>query len=183
MRTDPFRALGRTSAALLAALVLAPVAEAAPKQKRYGIEGEIVRYDEAAKALVVRVLQTKVAGRFASGNTVGGEAPADVRRGAEMSFAVEPEGSVLRRTVIKAMTGGGLDTSGTKQGFKAALAKIPTDARLDHLEAEKSRERMLGQRFGQDYATQKRCLCKWCCDARAAARREPKKKRRRRGAP
>ena len=49
MRTDPFRALGRTSAALLAALVLAPVAEAAPKQKRYGIEGEIVRYDEAAK--------------------------------------------------------------------------------------------------------------------------------------
>ncbi len=73
------------------------------------------------------MLETKVEGRFASGNTVGGKAPADIKRRSEQEFAVEPSGSVLRRTVIKAMTGGGLDTTGTPEGFKKALEKVPED--------------------------------------------------------
>jgi hypothetical protein len=118
--------------ALLAALLLAVCAPAGPaaaasKGKRFGIEGDIVRYDAARKVLVVRVVSTDVAGRFASGNTVGGRAPDEIKRGQEAEFAVEPEGSVLRRTVIKAQTGGGLDTSGTAAGFQQALTKVPAD--------------------------------------------------------
>jgi hypothetical protein len=113
--------------ALPALAALAPGDAAAKPSKRFGIEGEVLGYDAAREVLKVLVLETKVAGRFASGNTVGGAAPDDVKRRTEHEFAVEPEGSVLRRTVIKAMTGGGLDTSGTPEGFQKALAKIPDD--------------------------------------------------------
>jgi len=103
----------------------------ARKNKRFGIEGEIVEYDEATKSLTVKVLETNVAGAFgASNNLVGGKAPGDIKNRRKTTFAVEPEGSVLRRTVIKAMTGGGLDTTGTKEGFKKALTKVPTDRPL-----------------------------------------------------
>jgi hypothetical protein len=115
-----------------AALLLAISAWGGPalaggKGGRFGIEGDVVRYDTARKVLVVRVVSTEVAGRFASGNTVGGRAPDEIKRGQEAEFAVEPEGSVLRRTVVKAQTGGGLDTSGTAAGFQKALARIPAD--------------------------------------------------------
>ena len=36
-----------------------------------------------------------------------------------------PDGSVLRRTVIKNRSGGGLDTTGTKEGFRKALDMVP----------------------------------------------------------
>jgi hypothetical protein len=109
------------------ALLVAGGDARARQPKRFGIEAEVLGYDEARKVLKVKVRETQVDGRFASGNTVGGKAPGDIKRRSEQEFAVEPEGSVLRRTVIKAMTGGGLDTSGTREGFKKALAQIPDD--------------------------------------------------------
>src|SRR5262245_53344356 len=113
--------------ALLAGASLAlpfPAAAAKPKApKRYGIEGEVVRFDEARDVLVVKVVRTQVAG-LPGGNTVGGPAPDSIKRLTDVEFAVEPEGSVLRRTVVKARTGGGLDNSGTRQGFERALAEI-----------------------------------------------------------
>jgi hypothetical protein len=109
-----------------AALALAaPALAAKPKApKRYGIEGEVVRFDEARDVLVVRVLRTQVAG-LPGGNTVGGPPPASIKRLSEVEFAVEPEGSVLRRTVVKARSGGGLDNKGTREGFRRALGAIP----------------------------------------------------------
>ena len=97
------------------------------KSKRFGIEGWIVGYDEDARVQTVKVLQTNVAGRFASGHTVGGKAPKDIKRHKETRFAVEPTGSVLRRTVVKGLTGGGLDKKGTTEGFKKALSAVPED--------------------------------------------------------
>jgi len=110
---------------LVAGLGLAAGDAEAKKKKRFGIEGAIVSYDEDAKVLTVKVRETKVEGRFASGNTVGAKAPRDIKRHAEAQFAVEPTGSVLRRTVVKGLTGGGLDTEGTPAGFKKALSVIP----------------------------------------------------------
>jgi len=106
----------------------APAIEAAAKKpKRYGIEGVILAYDEEKQTFRVKVLETDVPGRSFTENRVGGKAPKDIRRGREYEFAVEPEGSVLRRTVIRAETGSGLDLEGTKEGFKKAFAKVPTD--------------------------------------------------------
>jgi hypothetical protein len=106
----------------------APPMEAAAKEsKRYGIEGVILAYDEEKQTCRVKVLETNVPGRSFTENRVGGKAPKDIRRGREREFAVEPEGSVLRRTVIRAETGSGLDLSGTKEGFKTAYAKIPKE--------------------------------------------------------
>lgn len=111
--------------ALAAGLGLAAGDADAKKTRRFGIEGSIVSYDEANKVLTVKVRETNVPGNSLSGNTVGGKAPGDIKRHSEQQFAVEPTGSVLRRTVVKAMTGGGLDTTGTAAGFKRALAAVP----------------------------------------------------------
>ena len=116
---------GMLALVLMAGLGLAAGDAEAKKNKRFGIEGEIVSYDEDTRVLTVKVRETKVAGRFASGNTVGGKAPADIKRHKEAKFAVQPTGSVLRRTVVKGLTGGGLDTKGTPEGFKKALSVIP----------------------------------------------------------
>jgi hypothetical protein len=121
------RPFGVTLVALAAAglALAAPAAAAKPKAaKRYGLEGEVVRFDEARDVLVVKVMRTQVSG-LPGGNTVGGPAPDSIKRLTEVEFAVEPEGSVLRRTVIKARTGGGLDNSGTRDGFLRALQAIP----------------------------------------------------------
>ena len=120
---------GRGSLLLLAgALLAAPAPDTSAKQgKRFGIEGHILDYDEAREVVNVKVIATKVEGRSLSGNTVGGKAPNDIKRLKTYEFAVEPEGSVLRRTVIRAETGAGLDTSGTREGFKKALARVPDD--------------------------------------------------------
>ena len=109
------------------ALAAPPMEAAAKKSKRYGIEGFILGYDEEKQTFRVKVIETKVPGRFATGNPVGGKAPSDIKRGDEYEFAVEPEGSVLRRTVVRAETGSGLDLTGTQEGFKKAYAKIPKD--------------------------------------------------------
>jgi hypothetical protein len=119
------RAAAALSATALAAATLAAPAAARPKPtKRYGLEGEVVRFDDARDVLVVKVTRTQVAG-LPGGNTVGGPAPDSIKRLSEVEFSVEPEGSVLRRTVVKARTGGGLDNSGTRDGFRRALAAIP----------------------------------------------------------
>jgi hypothetical protein len=118
----------RVTLVALAAAVLAlpaPATAAKPKaSKRYGLEGEVVRFDDARDVLVVKVMRTQVAG-LPGGNTVGGPAPDSIKRQSNVEFAVEPEGSVLRRTVIKTRTGGGLDNSGTREGFLRALQAIP----------------------------------------------------------
>ena len=120
----------RVAAGVLALCALALTAHAAPKAKRYGIEGELVRYDEARDVFLVKVLVTDVKGRGLSGNTVGAPAPSAIVRGQDVEFQVVPEGSVLRRTVIKSQRGGGLDTSGTKQGFSRAVKQLPSDRPL-----------------------------------------------------
>jgi hypothetical protein len=109
------------------ALAAPPMEAAAKKSKRYGIEGFILGYDDEKQTARVKVIETKVLGRFATGNPVGGKAPSDIKRGQEYDFAIEPEGSILRRTVIRAETGAGLDLSGTPEGFREAYAKIPKD--------------------------------------------------------
>ncbi len=118
---------GMLIALAAAALALpAPAAVAKPKApKRYGLEGEVVRFDDARDVLVVKVLRTQVSG-LPGGNTAGDPAPDSIKRASDVDFAVEPEGSVLRRTVIKARTGGGLDNSGTREGFRRALEAIPS---------------------------------------------------------
>jgi hypothetical protein len=118
-------ALSATALAAAVAAALAAPAAAKPKAtKRYGLEGEVVRFDDARDVLVVKVTRTQVSG-LPGGNTVGGPAPDSIKRLTEVEFSVEPEGSVLRRTVVKARTGGGLDNSGTRDGFRRALAAIP----------------------------------------------------------
>ena len=109
------------------ALAAPPMEAAARKSKRYGIEGFILGYDEEKQIIRVKVVETKVPGRFATGNPVGKKAPKDIKRSKEYDFAVEPEGSILRRTVIRAETGAGLDLSGTQEGFTKAYARIPKD--------------------------------------------------------
>jgi hypothetical protein len=117
----PLRAAALAAAGIALA---APAPAAKPKApKRYGLEGEVVRFDEARDVLVVKVVRTQVSG-LPGGNTVGGPAPDSIERLTDVEFAVEPEGSVLRRTVIKARTGGGLDNSGTREGIRRALEAI-----------------------------------------------------------
>src|SRR5690606_9099483 len=74
----------------------------------------------------VKVTSPKVSGGYDSGGIAGKPAPG-IESGDELELAVVPEGSVLRRTVIKASKGGGLDNSGTREGFARAVAAIPRD--------------------------------------------------------
>lgn len=111
--------------ALGATLAGAPAAHAA-EAKRFGAEGLLLGYDEARNVFKVKITSPKVSGGFGSGGVAGKPAPG-LKSGEELEFEVVPEGSVLKRTVIKASKGGGLDNSGTKEGFKTAVAAIPTD--------------------------------------------------------
>ena len=99
---------------------------AAAESKRFGIEGMLLEYDEARSVFKIKVTRTKVSGGFGTGG-IAGKPPSGIEKGDQLEFAVVPEGSVLRRTVIKGEKGGGLDTSGTKEGFKRAVAVIPRD--------------------------------------------------------
>ena len=99
---------------------------AAAESKRFGIEGMLLEYDEARSVFKIKVTRTKVSGGFGTGG-IAGKPPTGMEKGDQLEFAVVPEGSVLRRTVIKGEKGGGLDTSGTKEGFKRAVAVIPRD--------------------------------------------------------
>jgi hypothetical protein len=109
----------------LACLLAAPAAMAADA-KRFGAEGMLLGYDESKSSMKVKITSPKVSGGFGSGGIAGKPAPG-LSSGDELEFEVVPEGSVLRRTVIKASQGGGLDNTGTKEGFKNAVAAIPTD--------------------------------------------------------
>jgi hypothetical protein len=119
----------RVLLALLATAVLCVPASVASAKKggaRYGLEGRIVEFDESRNVLVVKVVKTKVSGSAGTGRVAGKPAPkGSFKRGADVEFAVVPEGSVLRRTVIKNQQGGGLDTTGTTEGFKKALGMVP----------------------------------------------------------
>jgi hypothetical protein len=111
-------------------LALVPsVADAkAKKSKRYGIEGKFLGYDEEQQ--VFKVLVTSREAKGFGGSTVGGKAPKDIEPGKERDFAVNPEGSVLSRTVIKSVKGTGVDNTGTQEGFRKAVKAIPTDRSL-----------------------------------------------------
>jgi hypothetical protein len=125
MRT-PTRRLALPLLVAAAALAAQPTFAAPKRGKRHGIEGRIVRYDAASDQLVVSVSKTKVAGGI-GGSVAGEPAPKSVERGSEVTFAVVPEGSVLRRTVVKSVKGGGLNNAGTRESFETALAAIPDD--------------------------------------------------------
>jgi hypothetical protein len=114
----------------LACLALAPGPADARrgKDKRYGIEGKFLSYDEQRQVFTVLVTSREAKGF--GGSTVGGKAPKDVEPGKEREFAVKPEGSVLSRTVIKSVKGTGVDNTGTQEGFRKAVKAIPTDRAL-----------------------------------------------------
>jgi hypothetical protein len=111
--------------ALAVATSAAAPARAADKPKRYGLEGMLVAYDAARSVFQVKVVGTSVSGF--GGNTAGAPAPKPIKAGDVLELAVVPEGSVLRRTVIKGSKGGGLDNSGTREGFARAVQAIPND--------------------------------------------------------
>ena len=121
----PMRFGVATIVACLAALLLAVQAAEARKSKRYGIEAKFLSYDEKRQVFKVLVL-SRSAGGF-GGSTVGDEAPKDVKPKEEMELSVSPEGSVLKRTVIKSSDGTGVDKTGTQDGFRTAVQAIPTD--------------------------------------------------------
>ena len=109
-------------AAAFATLCLAQPTLAAPKKgKRFGLEGRIVKFESEQDQLVVKVSKTK-----ARGGNAGAPAPKSIKRGEELTFAVVPEGSVLRRTVVKSIKGGGLN-KGSRESFVQALGAIPED--------------------------------------------------------
>lgn len=114
-------------ACIVAVALLLPAtgALAAKKGKRFGLEGRVVEFDESRNVLKVKVVKTKVSGAAGTGAVAGKPAPKKIKRGSTIEFAVVPEGSVLKRTVIKNLQGGGLDTTGTKEGFKKALSMVP----------------------------------------------------------
>jgi hypothetical protein len=111
----------------IALLLPAGGALTAKKGKRYGLEGRLIEFDESRNILKVKVVRTKVSGGAGSGGVAGKPSPKSVKRGTDIEFAVVPEGSVLKRTVIKNLQGGGLDTTGTLAGFKKALSLVPRD--------------------------------------------------------
>jgi hypothetical protein len=76
---------------------------------------------------VVKVVTTAVSGGFGTGGIAGAPAPKPIEKGQTVEFEVVPEGSVLKRTVIKSTKGGGLDNTGTKEGFARATSVIPKD--------------------------------------------------------
>lgn len=116
--------------AAVALLLPAGGAVAKKKGSRFGLEGRVVEYDEGRGVLVVKVVKTKVSGGAGTGAVAGKPAPKSFKRGSNVEFAVVPEGSVLKRTVIKNKDGGGLDTTGTKAGFLKALAMVPKDSNV-----------------------------------------------------
>jgi hypothetical protein len=113
--------------ALALALAALGAARADAKEaKRFGIEATLLEYDEARSVFKVKVTRPKVSGGFGTGG-IAGDPPSGIAKGDLLELEVVPEGSVLRRTVIKGEKGGGLDNSGTKEGFKRAVAVIPRD--------------------------------------------------------
>ena len=115
-----------TLAACLCLLFVAAPASAGPRD-RYGVMGRVLGYDREKQVVEVKVMETKIPDMF---NAVGKRPPKDIRSGATYSFAVQPEGSVLNRTVIKTQKGWAADKKGTQEGFDKAMASLPDDRLL-----------------------------------------------------
>lgn len=124
------RALNQTRLAGVAAVTLLLVASPAtsgPRGDRYGMMGRILAYDRERQLVRVKVMDTSIPETF---NAVGKRPPNDIRPGGSYTFAVQPEGSVLSRTVIKTRKGWAADNSGTQEGFDRAMASLPDDRLL-----------------------------------------------------
>lgn len=118
MRTKPGR--WRLAAGLAAAVAACAATPAVAREaKRYGIEGKLRAYD--AERGVMHFEVTSLGGSGFAGATSGARPPAAVKTGEEIELGVVPEGAVVKRTVIKASSGGGLDTTGTREGFARAV--------------------------------------------------------------
>lgn len=107
-------------------LFVALSATSAPRD-RYGVMGRILAYDRERQLVRVRVVETSIPETF---NAVGKSPPNDIRAGGSYTFSVQPEGSVLSRTVIKTRKGWAADNSGTQEGFDRAMASLPDDRLL-----------------------------------------------------
>jgi hypothetical protein len=113
--------------ATLLCLLFAAGAAADGPRDRYGVTGRILEYDREAQVVQVKVLETSIPDMF---NAVGKRPPKDIRSGGTYTFAVQPEGSVLNRTVIKTQKGWAADKKGTQEGFDQAMATLPDDRAL-----------------------------------------------------
>lgn len=119
----------RTSVLLCAAAVLCLLAAStnASPRGRYGVMGKILSYDAAKQVVLVKVMETKIPDVF---NSVGKRPPKDIKSGKSYTLAVQPEGSVLIRTVVKTRKGWAADKKGTQEGFDRAIAALPDDRLL-----------------------------------------------------
>ena len=112
--------------ALVVSLVFAASAGAA-ERGRYGVMGKIIGYNRDKQIVRVKVMETNIPATF---NSVGKSPPKDIRSGGKYTFSVQPEGSVLNRTVIKTRMGWAADKKGTQEGFDRAIASLPDDRLL-----------------------------------------------------
>ena len=124
----PTRLLVALTAVSLGIALLAGPALAKKEATRYGIEGKFLSYDQASQTFTIYVTSNRSVGF--GGSIAGAKAPSDVRPRKEMILSVRPTGSVLSRTVIKSVSGTGLDLSGTQEGFSRAVKAIPRDYRV-----------------------------------------------------
>ena len=117
----------RSTAVLLVTVgLVAAVAHAKPPE-RYGVMGKILEYDPEKLLVRVKVVETRIP-EWA--NHVGKRPPREIRAGREYEFSVTPEGSVLRRTVIRTQGGTTLDRTASRDGFNRAIAALPDDRLL-----------------------------------------------------
>lgn len=123
--------------AAAAALLFVALSATSGPRDRYGVMGKILAYDSERKLVRVGVVETSIPQTF---NAVGGSPPNDIRAGSSYTFAVQPEGSVLSRTVIKTRKGWAADNSGTQEGFDRAMASLPDDRLLGLSFAENPEE-------------------------------------------
>ena len=124
----PHRLSVALTAVFLGVALLAGPALAKKEARRYGIEGKFLSYDQESQTFKVYVTSNR--SRGFGGSIAGAKAPSDVKPRKEMTLSVKPAGSVLSRTVIKSVSGTGLDVSGTQEGFSSAVKAIPRDYRV-----------------------------------------------------
>lgn len=112
---------------VLLLLCAAGAADARKDKDRYGLMGRVLSYDAEKQTIEVKVVETSIP---EWGNHVGKKPPREIRTGKTYVFAVEPEGSVLRRTVIRTQGGSTLDRSASREGFIRAIQALPDDRLL-----------------------------------------------------